>query len=511
MDNDTFDVIVIGAGENGMVLGTYLGKAGLSVLVCERRLESGGGLSSEEFTVLGCWHNTGAYYHDTVDVTPIYQDLQLSRANTVYIHPPVQSSLLKRDGDSLTLFADLEQTVAEISRWSTQDGEAWRRHAEAFHAALRDHYQPYLLSPAKNGMGYEDFDSRAGLTPLEAVQADFEHPLTQALLLSQFMVPRGILPDYAGAGRFLQLVVGTASSTRIVEGGSHELAQSLWTEQLRNNGWIWDSTPVKRILVEEGRAVGVETSSGRKLSAKVVASTVDIQTTFENLLEEEHRPKELLEQIQNYQREEFSLFAVHAALDEAPRITANDENVQQALRWTLGFESVEDIQEHISQVQAGELPDRLGALVSCPSLHDPSQALPGKHTFLIWQIVPARLKSGNWEDVVASYRDQVVDWVGEYIPNVSRDQLLRPNALSPGDFITKWHYPQGTIFGGKAAGDQLGATRPIPDLADYRTPIKNLYLGGAYMHPGAGIEGAPGYIAAKVIADDLGVSIPASV
>ena len=511
MDNDTFDVIVIGAGENGMVLGTYLGKAGLSVLVCERRLESGGGLSSEEFTLLGCWHNTGAYYHDTVEVTPIYKDLQLAQANTVYVHPPVQSSLLKRDGDSLTLFADLEQTVAEISRWSRQDGEAWRRHAEAFRAALSDHYQPYLLSPAKNGMGYEDFDSRAGMTPLEAVEADFEHPLTQALLLSQFMVPRGILPDYAGAGRFLQLVVGTASSTRIVEGGSHELAQSLWTEQLRNNGWIWDSTPVKRILVENGQAVGVETSSGRKLSAKVVASTVDIQTTFETLLEEEHRPKDLLEQIRNYQREEFSLFAVHAALDEAPQITAKDQNVQQALRWTLGFESVEDIQEHISQVQAGELPSRLGAFVSCPSLHDPSQALPGKHTFLIWQIVPAQLKSGNWKDVVASYRDQVVDWVAEYIPNVNRDQLLRPNALSPGDFITKWHYPQGTIFGGKAAGDQLGATRPIPELADYRTPIKNLYLGGAYMHPGAGIEGAPGYVAAKVIAGDLGVSIPASV
>lgn len=511
MSNDTFDVIVIGAGENGLVLGTYLGKAGLKVLVCERRLESGGGLSSEEFSVLGCWHNTGAYYHDTVDVTPIYQDLQLSDANTVYIHPPVQSSLLKRDGESLTLFADLEKTVAEISRWSPKDAAAWRRHVEAFQGALKSHYQPYLLNPAKNGMGHEDFDSRSGQTPLEAVQGDFEHPLTQALLLSHFMVPRGILSDYAGAGRFLQLVIGTASSTRIVEGGSHELAQSLWTEQLRNNGWIWDSTPVKRILVENGQAVGVETASGRKLSAKVVVSTVDLQTTFETLLGDEHTPKDLLKQIQNYQREEFSLFTVHAALNEAPQITAKDENVQKALRWTLGFESVEDIQEHIAQVQAGELPNRLGAFVSCPSLHDPSQALPGMHTFLIWQIVPARLKSENWKNVVASYKDQVINWVGEYFPNVSVDTVLRPNAMSPGDFIAKWQYPQGTIFGGKAAGDQLGASRPIPELANYRTPIKNLYLAGAYMHPGAGIEGAPGYIAAKVIADDLGISIPASV
>lgn len=511
MSDDTFDVIVIGAGGNGMVTGTYLGKAGLSVLVCERRLESGGGLSTEEFTVLGCWHNTGAYYHDTVDVTPIYQDLQLSNANTVYIHPPVQSSLLKRDGESLTVFSDLEKTIAEISRWSEKDAVAWRRHVEAFQGALSSHYQPYLLNPAKNGMGYEGFDSLLDKTPIESIQACFEHPLTQSLLLTHFMVPRGMLWDYEGAGRFLELVVGTTGSTRIVEGGSHELAQALWTEQLRNNGWVWDSTPVKQILVENGQAVGVETSSGRKLSAKVVVSTVDIQTTFETLLEDKHRPKDLLEPINNYQREEFSIFAVHATLNEAPKINAKDENVSSALRWTLGLESVDDIKEHIAQVKAGDLPNRLGAIVSCPSLHDPHQALPGKHTLLIWQIVPARLQSAKWEDVVGSYMDRVINWVGEYIPNVNTDSVLRPNALSPGDFITKWHYPQGTIFGGKAVTDQLGATRPIPQLADYRTPIKNLYLGGAYMHPGAGIEGAPGYIVAKVIADDLGISIPASV
>ncbi|MDA2934631.1 NAD(P)/FAD-dependent oxidoreductase [Acidobacteria bacterium AH-259-D05] len=511
MSNDTFDVIVIGAGENGLVLGTYLGKAGLEVLVCERRLESGGGLSSEEFTVLGCWHNTGAYYHDTVEVTPIYQDLRLSDANTVYLHPPVQSSLLQRDGESLTLFSDLERTISEISRWSKEDAEAWRRHFEAFHSALDTHYQPYLLNPAKNGMGYEDFDSRVGLTPLEAVQADFKHPLTQALLLSHFMVPRGILCDYRGAGRFLQLVVATATSTRIVEGGSHELAQSLWTEQLRNNGWIWDSTPVRRILIENGQAVGVETSTGRKLHAKVVVSTVDLQTTFQTLVGEEHIPEELAQRVRGYQWEEFSLFVIHAALDEAPRLNSKDADAAKALRWTLGFESAQDIQEHVAQVQAGELPDRLGAMVSCPSLHDPSQALPGKHTFLIWQIVPARLKSREWSDVADSYREQIFSWVSEYFPNVTGKHVLRPNSMSPADFITKWHYPHGAVFGGKAAGDQLGSTRPLAELADFRTPIKNLYLGGAYMHPGAGIEGAPGYIAAKVIADDLGVSIPASV
>ncbi|MCZ6876600.1 MAG: NAD(P)/FAD-dependent oxidoreductase [Acidobacteria bacterium] len=511
MSEDTFDVIIIGAGENGMVVGNYLGRAGLNVLVCERRLESGGGLSSEEFTVLGCWHNTGSYYHDTVDVTPIYEDLNLRDANTLYLHPPVQSSLLKQDGESLTLYSDLEQTISNLSRWSQKDAEVWRRHSESFQAALHAHYQPYLLNLASNGMGYEGFDSRAELTPLEAIQADFQHPLTQALLLSHFMVPRGILHDYAGAGRFLELVVGTATASRIVEGGSHELAQSLWTQQLRNNGWIWDSTPVKRILIENGQAVGVETSTGRKLFAKVVVSTLDLHTTFRSLVGEEHIPAELGQRLGDFQWEEFSLFVIHAALDEAPQVRAKDPSAAKALRWTLGFESAEDVQEHVAQIQRGDLPNRLGAIVSCPSLHDPSQALPGKHTFLIWQIVPAQLKSGAWSDVAASYTEQILGWVGEYFPNLTRKSFLRQASMSPDDFVTKWRYPQGAVFGGKSAGAQLGASRPLPELSNFRTPIKNLYLGGAYMHPGAGIEGAPGYIAAKVIASDLGLSIPASI
>ena len=103
----------------------------------------------------------------------------------------MQSSLLKRDGESLTLFADLEQTESEIARWSKEDAQTWRRHSEAFYSALNPHYQPYLLNPAQNGMGYEDFDSRSESAPLEAVQAEFKHPMTQALLLSHFMVPKG--------------------------------------------------------------------------------------------------------------------------------------------------------------------------------------------------------------------------------------------------------------------------------------------------------------------------------
>ncbi len=257
--------------------------------------------------------------------------------------------------------------------------------------------------------------------------------------------------------------------------------------------------------------MGVETSTGRKLHAKVVVSTVDLQTTFQTLVGPEHTPQELAQQVQAYQLEEFSLFVIHAVLDEAPQVNAKDEHVSRALRWTLGFESAEDVQEHIAQIQAGELPNRLGAIVSSPSLHDPSQVLPGKHTFLLWQMVPSRLRSGDWGEVSDSYAQQLLDWVSEYIPNLKGKNILKQVAMSPQDLVTKWQYPQGTVFGGKSAGAQLGAARPIPELANYRTPIKNLYLAGAYMHPGAGIEGAPGYVAAKVIADDLGISIPASV
>lgn len=511
MSDQTYDVIVIGAGENGLVLGNYLGKAGLSVLVCERRLESGGGLSTEESTVIGCWHNTGAFYHDTVDVTPVHKDLGLENFNTVYLQPPVQSSVVRSDGESLTIFSDLKRTESEISRWSAEDAATFRRHCETFQTALPTKYRPYLLNPAHNGMGLADFDSRASMTPLQAVQADFKHPLTQTLLLAHFMVPRGILLDDAGAGRFLQLVTATSGQTRIVEGGSHELAQSLWTAQLVNNGWVWDSTPVKRIVVEDGAAVGVETVTGRILRSRVVASTVDLKTTFQSLLEGQPLPAGLAASIDDFRMEEFSLFVIHAALNDAPQLKAKDPQAAKALRWTLGFDSVEGMQEHVAQIRKGELPNRLGAIVSCPSLHDPSQALPGKHTFLIWQLVPARLKNSTWEEVAASYTRKVLGWVAEYLPNVSGKNILLPNTMTPDDFVVKWNLPRGAVFGGESAGRQLGATRPITGLTSFRTPIRNLYLGGAYMHPGAGIEGASGYVAAKVIAQDLGIKTAASV
>ena len=510
MSEQTYDVIVIGAGENGLVLGNYLGKAGLKVLVCERRLESGGGLSTEEPTVIGSWHNTGAFYHDSVDITPVRRDLDLESFNTVYLQPPVQSSVVRSDGESLTVFSDLERTTSEIGRRSKEDAATWRRHCESFQSALAAKYRPYLLNPARDAMGFEDFDSRAGMTPVQAVQAEFKHPLTQALLLSHFMVPRGILPDDAGAGRFLQLVAATVGQTRIVEGGSHELAQSLWAAQLRNNGWVWDSTPVKRILVEDGKAVGVETASGRILRSRVVVSTLDLKTTFLSLLDKQHVPVELARGIDDYRMEAFSLFVIHAALNDAPQLRAKDAQAGKALRWTFGLDSPDAMQEHVAQIRLGELPSRLGAIVSAPSLHDPSQARPGKHTLLIWQIVPAQLKNAKWEDVAPAYTKQVLGWVAEYLPNVTGGNFMLTNTMTPRDFVVKWNLPQGAVFGGESAGGQLGATRPLPQLANFRTPIKNLYLGGACMHPGAGIEGAPGYIAAKVVAEDLGIKISAS-
>jgi phytoene dehydrogenase-like protein len=507
MSEQTFDVIVIGAGENGLILGNYLGKAGLKVLVCERRLESGGGLSTEESTVIGSWHNTGAFYHDTVDITPVHKDLDLEDFNTVYLQPPVQSSVVRSDGESLTVFSDTERTASEIARWSKEDAATWRRHCQTFQSALATKYRPYLLNPAHNAMGFEDFDSRAAMTPLQAVQSDFKHPLTQALLLSHFVVPRGILLDDPGAGRFLQLVAATVGQTRIVEGGSHQLAQSLWTAQLHNNGWVWDSTPVKRILVEDGQAVGVETASGRILRSRVVASTVDLKTTFLSLLDKQHLPAELVKGINDYRMEEFSLFVVHAALNDAPQLRAKDAQAGKALRWTLGLDSPDAMQEHVAQIRRGELPNRLGAIVSAPSLHDPSQARPGKHTLLIWQLVPARLKNAKWEHVAPAYTKQVLGWIAEYLPNVGGNNVLLANTMTPHHFVAKWNLPQGAVFGGESAGGQLGATRPLPQLADFRTPIKNLYLGGACMHPGAGIEGASGYIAARVIAADLGIKL----
>lgn len=204
-----YDALIIGAGHNGLVLGCYLAKAGLKVLVLERRLEAGGGLSTEEITISGFAHNLHSYFHDTINIMPAYKDLELDKYNARYYRPPVQAGLILPDGRSLCFYDDLEQTCQSIRRFSAKDARTWREIVNNYGEFISTIIVPALYSPpsapseqmvvlegSQEGMEW----LRIGrMTPREVVDEWFENDHVKALVLHHLPVPRGILPDYAGS------------------------------------------------------------------------------------------------------------------------------------------------------------------------------------------------------------------------------------------------------------------------------------------------------------------------
>jgi phytoene dehydrogenase-like protein len=516
MTEKKYDVLIIGAGHNGLILGAYLAKAGLKVLVMERRLEVGGGLSTEEITVPAFLHNLHSYFHDTINIMPPYEDLQLEEFNARYYRPPVQGGLILSDGRSLCFYDDLEKTCESIARFSKRDAQMWREIVNNYGPFVSTIIPPVFYSPpappseqllrlegSPEGMEW----LRIGrMSPQEVVDEWFENEHVKALVLHHLPIPRGILPDYAGLGAVVPLVISQVEHSQIALGGSHAPAHAMWRALLKNGGETASFAHVEKILVEDGKAVGVETSDGRQYLAPVVASTVDLKQTFLKLVGEQHLDGELVKQIKGFRLDEFSVFAVHMALREAPvfKTQPGYEDINQAFRLNMGFESSEDFVEVLSDVRKGKLPEKLGFIASVPTWFDPSQAPGNYHTAFLWQLVPYKLNGAEWDEVKEEYKERCIAQWREYAPNLTEDNILKASTQTPLDIEGRIiNMKEGGVFMGRMHFAQMEHFRPLPELAQFRTPIEGLYLAGACMHPGGGIIGAPGLIAAEVIMDDL--------
>jgi len=503
-NEDKWDVLVIGAGLNGLTLGNYLLKAGLRVMVLERRLESGGGLASEEPTITGFWHNTGHYVFDTLNLLPFHKELDLEDVNITFVHPEVQSALPLGDGRALVIYKDLKRSLESITQFSRKDAATWQRLGRAAATQMPEFSGAALRRPPKPVPPADgDLARLALMSPREVLDELFESEVVKSLVLHHLLIPRGIGYDYSGTGHFVAFAIAQAGQGQLVHEGSHEMAQGMWTAILKRGGDVWDMTEVTQILVEKGRAVGVELMGGRRMYGRAVVSTLDPAGTF-RLAGERHVKPECLERLARVRPDEFSLFTVHLALKAPPRFQAASANpdVNRAYRYAIGLESVADHAALWDEVRRGELP-RVGMFVSFPSVHDPSQALPGHHTGLIWQVVPRTLRGREWKDVRDEYMTACIDRLRRYAPNIGRENIMGATAMTPDDMVAKWTNLGAGLFGGRNTGGQLGAFRPLPELAGYRTPIRGLYLAGASMPPGAGLSPAPAMACAEVLAADL--------
>src|SRR5580704_8598558 len=301
---DEYDLIVLGAGHNGLILQAYLCKAGLKVLAIDRAPMAGGGLTTIEVPRYpGFLHNTHAFFHRAITAMPWYTDLDLKRHGAVYIEPELNVVLLTKDGHTLEWWTDFARTLDSFAQFSRRDAATLQRWYEEFAPIVTKILRPEAQSPPlppderrailnRTAIGRRLLEVSA-LSPLEFVHKEFEHPTIKAGLLF-FNGLREVDVRVRGFGHHIASLLAQPSKAQMSRGGSAALARALEAAVREAGGEIRVMMEPKAILVEQGRAVGVETREGETIGAtQFVASSLNPHQTFLDLLDPARVPADL--------------------------------------------------------------------------------------------------------------------------------------------------------------------------------------------------------------------------
>ena len=518
-----YDVIIIGGGPNGLEVGAYLSKAGQKVLLLEKRFEVGGGLATEEVTLPDFFHNTHAIYHMMVDYAPVYQDLKFEEYNVKHIHPQLQWAMPLKDGKCLCIYTDVEKTCASMAQFSKKDADSYRQmHREfrelvdafiapaTFTLSVPAPLQAAKLELTEIGRKVTAFSEK---TPEEAVKERFENDHVRTLML-YICCHWGLDYNQSGVGYLIPLYLDRATAYRLVAGGSHRISNALLKRYFENKGQVRTSAQIKRIIMENGAAKGVELEDGTQYMAeKAIISTIDIHQTFLKYVGEKNLDKDFVEMIKIWQWEKWSLFDVHLAMAQPPnfKAAASNPEINKAFIYLLGYENSGDLINHWETMRTGGMPASPGFNACFPSVHDPYQAPPGKCSGLISQMAPFDLKDGGSEKWLnlkfkEERAEKQIALLGQYAPNVTKDNVLWTYMTTPADIQNKF---ANMVRGGYKQGQyhplQMGFLRPNQECSQHKTPVKNLYLGGSSVYPGGCVIWGPGYNCANVVAEDFGI------
>jgi phytoene dehydrogenase-like protein len=524
MPDATFDAVIIGAGHNGLALGTYLARSGWDVAIFEKRAEEGGGLCTEELTRPGFLHNVHCNYHTLVGVCPVYEQLELHKHGLRYVRPPVQMGSAFSDGTALTIHTDLDRTCASIARFSQKDADTFHR---LYHETkgymdlilLTLMYSPPIsmndITKALVAWGVEDKAEFLSvhlrrLNVNQFLDQHFENEKVKAHLAFHAALA-GYSTDRRGLATSFPLLVGKIDNWHVCVGGSHALAHALWEAFAHAGGRVFLKHGVERILVEDGKATGLALEDGSAVRARrLVASSINLEQTFLKMLEPSALPEGFTESVGKFPHMDWSFFSVHLAMSRPPEYAAAqfDPDLDQAWVVNVGYDRPEDLNQHWQDVRAGRLPDpRPNCAVN--SLFDPTDAPEGGYTGLIRHFAPYDLADGGaeaWDRVAFEYGQRCIDRWRKAAPNLDDQAILQWATYTPLDIARRIpNMVQGDWMGGLIDLKNMLDERPFSALAQYKAPVENLYMCGATQHPHGFVTFAPAYNALQIIADDYGL------
>ncbi len=444
----TYDGIIIGAGHHGLILGSYLAKAGLSVLLVDRRLQYGGGLNTKEVTAPGFYHNLHSINHFHISETPWFKDLGLEDRVT-YITPRYEFGQAHSDATALVFGRDREETIANVARFSKKDAETfreWNRRAEEitsqiliperFAEPLPQAEREALLE--KTAVG-RDFLAVSRRQPLDVVRELFENDHVKLLFLFKVSLFGTWLTDTLSKTSPMGSVIRAfdlETGYQLCQGGSFNLARGLMETFIAAGGTFAPQVAIDRILIEGGRARGIVLADGKTVRARqFVASTIDVHQTFENLVGRAQLPQAFAAKLDRFQYTGWTLFGLHLALHEPPKFAAAkfDPNINRTLKWSIGAETMEDLFTAFEDVKANHVP-RIVQFGSGPlSVIDPTQAPPGKHTTYCWHVMPFAPDLGGQddEDFKREFAEKIIATFARYCPNLTRATSSGNTSIPP--------------------------------------------------------------------------------
>src|ERR1700730_16835596 len=523
----SYDVVVIGGGHNGLVNAAYLARAGKKVLVLERRHVLGGAACTEEI-VPGFKFSVCSYVVSLLR-PEIIRDLDLPR-HGLEILPLDGTFTPMPNGDPLWRVNDHGKTRREIARHSRVDAQAYDEFGKARQTMCR-FVKPILsmippdpatLNPRElmkllfigrrfQGMSSEDKYNQVQLMTMSAI--DFLDQWFETDVLKATMSASGIIGTFLGVRspgtayvllhHYMGEIDGAFRSWGFARGGTGAISNAIADEAREAGAEIHTRAPIAKIMVNKGQRKGEVLADGDEIYANIISSSVDPRLTFTKFIEEGTLPSEFLEEVKRY-KFRGSSGKLNLALDALPNFKCMP-GPGPHLRGAISISpSVEYMEKAYDDAKYGNFSHRPYIDIVIPTLTDPSVAPPGKHIMSCFvQYAPYKLRPGlDWDSQKEAFGDNVINAIAEYAPNI-KDIILDRQVVTPLDLERDFGLSEGNIFQGELSLEQLFFLRPVPGWAQFRTPIKNLYMCGSATHPGGGIMGGPGRLAALEILKDF--------
>jgi phytoene dehydrogenase-like protein len=519
MAADSYDVIVVGSGHNGLVAGAFLAKAGKKVLVLERNAGLGGGVVTSEIAAPGFHHDLYSAVHVLIQANPLIRDDELgltSRFGLEYVYPEAIVSTVFEDDDWVATYRDLDRTCESIARISPQDADAYRRFAARSAGLLPQIVRAMFVPPQPQGAFWALLDQSAAgrelmhvmhKSMLDIVNEHFHHEKIKIHLLkcaAELLVG----PDEKGTGAFIFNMAGFihAFPWGIPVGGSGALVDALVRCLQSHGAQFRTQCEVTRILVDDGKATGVRLRDGETITARVIIGQIHpwlLGDLVENI------DPQVLRGARNTRAAGFCLASVLYALKEAPRFRAAAA-ASRVVLMNFAPASLESYLRVFDDLRYGELPRSPLLAVHDHAQWDATRAPSGGGTLAAVTFCPYALRGGGaarWDTHRPELQRHIHDMLAQRCSNLTERNIAGSAFLTPLDAVRQsTTFQHGDVGGVAKALYQVGGHRPTPELSQYAVPgAEGLYLAGAFMHPPGGVTGG-GRATAIRICNDLGIA-----